>query len=34
MSKFNFYFVKYFKDLDKSGTCIVESLSIIAGTEI
>ena len=34
MSKFNFYFVKYVKGLYKSGTCVVESLSFIAGTEI
>ena len=33
MSKFNFYFVKYFKGLDESGTCVVESLIFIAGTE-
>ena len=34
MSKFNFCFVKYFKGLDKTGTCVVEILSFIAGTEI
>ena len=34
MSKFNFYFVKYFKGLEKSGTCVVESLSFFAGMEI
>ena len=34
MSKFNFYFVKYVKGLDKSGPYILESLSFIAGTEM
>ena len=34
MSKFNFYFLKYLKSLDKSGTWVLESLSFITGTEI